>query len=804
MFLLLGLLSFYQLSQAPSFYYIAYGLSILALALIIQKFIKLNVKFLLLTCLIGYLVGFAWAWFSYSVEPVVETNFLNKPVQIVGTVVGLPKFGVSNFGNNRVQFTFAIASIKDIANSDNVKEFTLDKPVISLNWFEGNNNFIPTINAGDRWCLPVKLKPNHATFNPSSFDFEKHLFINQIVARGTVSNRFGQSLLLREGGFNLRFWLSKNIDILFENSEFIGIYRALLIGEKSQITAQQWDVFQKTGTIHLMAISGLHIGIMAMIGFVVFGLLWQGLIRVKSFNKVRQVPKILFSALAVLFLISLYLSISGAAIATQRAWIMAVVLIMMLFLGRKLQPWSSLAIAAILVVIWQPSSILSAGFWLSFGAVVLIFITLANNWVKSLKLWQKAIVIQLVLTIGLMPSLAFYFQHIPIVSGLANLVVVPLVSILALPLLFFTLLIGLIFADVSPIIFTIVTEINHFVWFWIWQYLGLLVNWFSYANSYWLIGKVAVWQVVLLYIIWWVIYKYKVTIWLSLVFGSLSFILIIVIFSIFQINKPKTVGEVKLTVLDVGQAQALVIETKNHVLVYDTGAKWGDKLDGAKLAVLPYLRHQKINKIDLLMISHSDLDHAGGVASILKNIAVKEHVSGQYKRLNKMTNTNYFTTCHQKQWLFDEVKFAVISNPTKKMSDNDQSCVLQISTGTQSIMISGDASKSIEYKLINEFGASLSSSILIAGHHGSNTSTSKLWLDTVKPEKVVFTAGYGNRFGFPRKEVVARIEQKHIKWLNTACSGAIKFTMTPNSWQLISQERLLRQRLFHHQCKVEL
>lgn len=788
-FIVFGSLSFYYFAEALINFFI-YWIPLLFLVFyLIQRRFNLN----LLILLLSWLLGFGLAWLSWSFFPTIENKFLAKPVQIVGEVVSLPEHGKSSFGSSKVQFLFRVQKMAGVDYAP------LAKPLIKLSWYDSYNEFLPDISTGDIWCLPVKLKPNHASFNPSGFDYEQYLFTKKIVANGYIATRYGQVQLLEEAGFDLHFWLAKKIDKLFKKSELIGLFKALLIGDKSKMTSEQWQVFQQTGTIHLMAISGLHIGIMAMLGFVVFGWLWQGLIRIKPFFYIRNTPKILFSAVGVLLLISFYLYISGFAVSTQRAWIMAVVLIFLLFLRRKFQPWSALALAGLLVVIWQPTSILAVGFWLSFTAVALIFLALENVWIKQLNNWQKLIAIQVVLTVGMMPILAFYFQQVPLTSMLANIVAIPVVSMIALPLLFFTLIISLLFANIAMPLVIFTQKINDFVWFWLWEYLQWLSSWFEYANGYWLIGKVEIWQIVLLYFIWWILYKSAIKLVCSLLIALVSFVVAIVLVSGWQLDKPTKVGEVRLTVLDVGQGQAVVLETKNHVVVYDTGPRWGDKLDGAKLAVLPYLKQQQIKDVDLLMISHSDMDHAGGVASLLENIEVKEKVSGEPVKLNKLASG--FSSCHQQQWLFDEVEFRVISNPEAKVTDNDKSCVLQVITGTQSIMITGDASKKVEEKLVKQFGSQLESSILLAGHHGSNSSSTKNWLSVVKAEMAVFSTGYANRFGFPKPEVVQRVKNAQARWLNTACTGAIRFTITTNNWQLLSQERIRQHKIFHHQCK---
>jgi competence protein ComEC len=796
-FVVFGLVSFYQLSQPivsnDLFYYLAPTLIILTLIIIIQRLLKIN---WLLVSFIGWILGFSLVSLHWHMQTIIEDSFFNQPVQVEGTIISLPSDGYSMFGAKKSKFLFKVNRIQTKSNKHS-RLFTLP-PVIELSWYEGKKDWLPEIKTGQIWCLPVKLKPIHASMNPSAFDYEQYLFTENIVARGYVNLNYGQTELIDDIAFSVRFWLSNEINKLFKTSEFNSLFNALLIGDKSKINNEQWALLQQTGTIHLMAISGLHIGIMAMIGYISFGLLWRVLIRFSA--TIRSIPKVIFSSVAVLFLITFYLYISGAAVSTQRAWIMAVVLILLLFLRRKFQPWSSLSLAALFVMIWQPSAVLASGFWLSFLAVALIFISLQNAWLKQRSNWQKVVVIQLVLTIGMMPILAFYYQQIPLISSLANLVAVPVVSILALPFLLLTLIIGIVFSNILPPLVIFVTKINQEIWNGLWQYLSLLTQ---LESPYWLIGRVEIWQLALVYMIWWLVYQSRIRIWQKLIIGLSSFLLIIVYVSVYQLDKPSK-GEVKMTVLDVGQGQALVFETKNHTVIYDTGAKWGDKLDGAKLALLPYLKQQQTPTVDLLIVSHSDSDHSGGVNSLIENTKIIQMVSGEKDKLNRLTNQSRkevsFQNCHQQEWLFDEVEFNVISNPQTEASDNDRSCVLQVLAGNQSVLVMGDVTKKIENQLLLKYGEQLESNILIAGHHGSNSSTSENWLNLVRPEVVVFSAGYGNRFGFPHQSVIKRVEKNNAQMLNTACSGAIGFTITKNNWQLDFEQRVRQQKLFHHQC----
>ena len=801
------------------------GVSLLVTQSIIQTFSRQNTRFLnksvlnySLTYLLAFSLGLGWAFVNNTVAPVINNQNLNVNLVVQGKIQGLPSYKTSSFGTEMVKVTLLISHISklteesEINSGDNLKREAL----VELSWYSNKKASLPSLKPGQIWQLPVKLKVNHGLLNPGAFDYERYLFTQAIAAKGYVLHQENFTKMIEDSDGGWRFKLRQQLSHLFKNSSFKGLYLALLIGDKSEITTAQWEMLQKTGTIHLMAISGLHVGIIAMIAFLLFGLLWKLLIRfpVRAIsNRVQSIPKIKFSLLGVLVISALYLVISGAAIPTQRAWIMLLVFLSFIWLDRKFQPWSALSLAALLVIIWEPMSVLSTGFWLSFGAVVLIFIALDNSWIKKQSNWHKLWIIQLVLTLGLMPFLAFYYQQIPMTSLFANLVAVPFVSFLALPLLlittFFQLLSNLVFD--GNIVLEWLVATNDFLWQLLWNFFISLQQLNQlFSTDYWLIGKVSIWQLIVLYASWWLILKWKEPLkrpWLNWLLkfslGLISFWLIVLLVAKHQ-TKAIEKGNFTLTVFDVGQAQALVVETQNSILIYDTGARWNDRLDGASMAIIPYLKSKKINKLHTLMVSHSDLDHSGGAKRLVEYIDIEHYLSGQPEKLNKIVGKAVFTDCHQQKWSLDGVDFSVISSQPKTLnktvSDNDHSCVLKVSNQNGSLIIMGDVSVKVERQLLETIPEQLNANILIAGHHGSNSSSSKDWLEKLMPNYVVFSAGYQNRFKFPKEQVVQRVKKIGATPLNTACSGAIAFTITKDEVILNSQYRLENKKLYHNQC----
>ena len=671
--------------------------------------------------------------------------------------------------------------------------------------------------------------------NPGGRDYEDWLFHNHIDAKASVSGLVTKSSkatglekskaikLIDKMLFDLNVWRFNSsvfLNAFLIDSPYQSIYNALLIGDKSQITDEYWQLFQNTGTIHLMAISGLHMGIMAMIGFWVFKLFWRlGLYRLQSIN----LPTL--TAIGAALFATAYLIVSGGAIPTQRAWIMVMTILGFLWIRRSFQPWSALAMAALLVFFWDSRAVLSTGFWLSFSAVAIIFMSL--RLFKEKPKWQQLIAMQFMLSAGLAPLILWNFYEVPLYGLLANLIAVPFVTLMGLPALFIGVFLGLFSVSLGQ------TFIKLVDWFWaqLWWYLDwvtrlpnieatglehsifwLIISVTAFISIYHLFQKVRV--------------RFGFSVWVLP--GILLVYFLVLVFYPYALPRPSNEMENNqawLTVLDVGQGQAIVIETANHVMIYDTGAKWGETTDAAKTVVLPYIKSQGWQQIDMLMISHSDLDHAGGTHSILENIKVIQRLSGQPNEVNqqiaeksKASKTpidlnSSFESCHSDQaWWFDNIYFEVLSPFSESAnmplkSDNDLSCVLKISNNKHSVLITGDLSQKGEKFLMKKYHnqpEKLQANLLVAGHHGSKSSTSKAWLDIVNPGKVVFSAGYLNRYKFPNIEVIKRIEnlnqQKLIKWWNTACSGGVSFELNNLGVHLRYETRKKQRKWYHHSC----
>lgn len=777
--------SLYQLSEWPSIFWLLAGLVLLGLA--IYKAWLASAHFIA-----GVIIGGIGLLVFVFFAPQIPEEHTYETLWAEGRVTGLVEQRGGEPGSLSIQrFEFKLSSLQSVQSSTQNsppqtyhQAWWWPQPIIRLSCYRCD--WQP--KTGEIWRLPIRIKPIHGSMNPGAFDYEAWAHQQGLSASGYVRlNDSDQVLLGSSWSYQvMRAQFAQRMQDFMQQSEFKGIYQALLYADRQALSPEDWEVMRATGTIHLMAISGLHMALVALMGFGLGALVWR--LPIRQFD---DYPVQWFGAAFAVVLVTLYGFLAGFTIPTQRAWIMVMVGVGFILLRRKFQPWPVLLVAAFLVVLWHPPSVLAQGFWLSFLAVALIFAWLQSSWSKGRAVWQQAIAIQLILSVGLAPALWWFYQQVPIYSLLANLVAVPFVSFIGLPLLFISALLSLLF----PGLVSSLAWLNDQAWSGLWWFLQTLAAW---PLSEWTLRPVSLWQVVVIYVglfsaglasARWVKGLALVAVLIALVWAKPS------------INPEP--GEFWLTLLDVGQGQALVIETQHHRLVYDTGPSFGERFDGTQMAITPYLRSRRADKVDMLMISHADRDHAGGTARLIQDWPVIQKLSGEPARLQQVYGIAGFEACHHNQaWWWDEVKFEILAPGLFPVADhNDASCVLKVGRGEQSVMITGDLSARHERLLVEHYGPDdLRSSVLVAGHHGSQHSTHQAWLQALQPDLVLFSAGYRNRYGFPQPDTLARVAQQNADWLNTACSGAIQIRFTSQGWQLVETQRQSRQRWFHHFC----
>jgi len=653
----------------------------------------------------------------------------------------------------------------------------------------GKKQFQLLPKAGERWRLRIKLKKPNGYANPGGFDYERSLFRQGINASGYVrSGEVNERLETASQNAQaspvllIRSQLARQIKAVINRQPHHGLIRALSLGDRRDISAEEWQVLSRTGTNHLIAISGLHIGLVAgLIFFCVRFLL--GFIPKLVSQFPAQVPAAYVAMSGALF----YALLAGFTIPTQRALIMIVIVMLGVVLRRKFVPSNILALALLLVVIYDPLSVLDIGFWLSFSAVAIIAYAVSGRIKSSNKLWQWSQV-QIVIALGMLPLMLLLFQRVSIIAPIANSLAVPWISFITVPLS----LSGSALVELFPLageflLFAAVKSMQALWW---------LLEWLSQLSF-------AVWQGHVPQT-WTLIPAIIGALWLLLPRGMPArWLGIIWILPMFLLPRQgPEAGQLSVTLLDVGQGLAVLVRTQNHVLLYDAGPSYSANFDTGRVVILPYLSEFGISKIDRMIISHGDNDHRGGANSVLAGTDVDKIMTGAMPV--RWTHANAESCLQGQRWQWDGVEFLVLNPQTKTVKKrNNRSCVLQIRLGDQSVLLTGDIEKAVERQLTKRYGQQLQSNVLIAPHHGSKTSSSLKFLQVVQPEVALIANGYRNRYRFPHQQVVSRYQQLGIGIHETAREGALSVFIQDGQPIEVQSWRHSHQRYWHRTEAVQ-
>ena len=727
-----------------------------------HKSLSLNLSILAL--------GFTWMGVvsTQVLNTQIQDNYLNKPILVRGEIVELPE-KISR----STKFIFK-------ANSP-------FQGRLKLAWYGHYNNKtdlpkVPNLRTGEPWQLLLKLKHNNSYQNLNGFDYEKWLFYKRIDATGYVrTSPDNQRISTDDDTFsidrlrqNIRYSLSPQI----EKKAFGGVINALIIGDRSLIPDEQWSLFKSTNTTHLSVISGLHIGLISGFVFLLVQFLWRYSPRL-SIMIPAQVAAAYFGLVSAL----LYALISGFSIPTVRAFIMASVVFISIILRRHHNIWQLYGMALILVLIHNPLSVFSIGFWLSFYVVAIIIYGAGQHQEKS---WlYRLIYIQLLISFSSLPLTIWFFSSTSALSPIANLVAIPVFSFIATPLsLIGTLLTFSGLTYLSEISFSIANQSL--------VYLSVLLEQLQQSDfNQWHYTQTSLIDLALFILLIFVAILPKALKlrWLS------AFILVLMIL----IPNPKMDNNsVLITTLDVGQGLATVVQTKNHVLLFDTGAKYPSGFNLGESVITPYLHAKHIQHLDKIIISHGDNDHIGGLDNILENFKVDEILSSVPEKIQAKA-----LICQKGQsWQWDNIIFKMLS-PDKDTSfkGNNTSCVLKISNEKYSILLTGDIEKKSEHHLVQSNKEELKSTIMLAPHHGSKTSSTQAFLNAVSPSLIVVSSGFNNRFKHPTKAIIKRYQSNDIKVLKTPCSGQIDILLSDSDAIKVKEYRKESAYYYLRQCK---
>lgn len=763
-----------------------------------------------------FTLGFAWnaRYADNRLENILPIELEGKEFSLEGRVAALPQ-------SNSSGAKFAFEVDRAIAGKEIIQHFPKR---IYLSWQPAwrNPQEIPEVIPGQRWKLKTKLKRPYGSLNPYTFDFERWSFHQDFGASGSV--RSGELLMNRDIAwldFELRMelarWhLRKKIQSMLPgDARYVGVLIALVMGDQNAINQDDWQVFNATGIGHLISISGLHVTMLAGVGASLATFIW----RRRTWPLIAPVSKVAaVSGFATAFI---YAWLAGFQIPAQRTMYMVGVVAFALWTGRNPRSFDIWWWALAFVLLIDPMAPYTPGFWLSFGAVAAILYAMGDSqgllgiptgkelevhWMQRVfQALREACRVQAVVTLALLPFTLFWFYQVSIVSPIANAFAIPLVSYIVTPLA----IAGALLPEfISP--YLLLPAHGSM------EYLANTLEWM--AGWSWSV----VWS---RQPEWWMLLLSGCGIIYAIRPGDIGetwkgrLLAITLSAPLFfwpsQFNAHLNQGEFRAIVLDIGQGTAVLIETANRRLLYDTGPIQGKKDDAGQRVILPYLRGRGISQIDRMVISHSDSDHIGGAASLLKQIQFGS-MMGSLPSANPLLQNLQARKipalpCRFGQrWEWDGVEF-VIWHPHEETvfaeqypgKPNEMSCVLEVRNQQSSLWLTGDVERQgeaeiterLDKKMLQEIGDR--ELIFMAPHHGSKTSSSLALLKRLEPNQAFAQNGYRNRYGHPHPDVIARYLGLGIPFYQTPQTGAQTWLFKSNEK---SKMRFLRdeaRRLWH-------
>ena len=758
----------------------------------------------------GLFFGLAWMLYNgfqydntWLVNNLQLDEMSKKVHQIEGQIVSIPAVDKGNY-----RFNFQLVKLN---GQKMVNPF-----LIRLRWKINANDSLYSPAQGHTYRLNVKFKPAHGYANDGGFSYQTWLREKHIVATGYVKSSKKNSLLLSNNGLR-QFMYNQYVTNLPEHP-LSPLLLALSFAQRSEISGETWQVLKATGTQHLIAISGLHLGLVASGSFMFFLFvtrllplnqllprqIWQSLL---PFN-LRYLVLIL-SLLTTLF----YGYLADFTIPTTRALTMLILYWLTRLLGIKLtlKRWFLLTLSTLVFI--APFSLFSSSFWLSVYAVMIIFLTLWRfSFVLShrFKFWRIAkglLIIQLSLTLFLLPLTSFFYQQVSTVSLLANLLAVPMMSFIIIPLCLLSLILLSFSENIAHWVMQLALEVLQ----WIWQYLLFLSN-----QSYSLLSLSLMQSQVVAIVVAAIAFRCfvsssffnlskvdeKIYFWFKsispflVVIASLSFLIFSNRTSTHEnkvTNKGTTISnnqniDWQVNVLDVGQGLAIVIQQGGHAILYDTGGAYPSGFNLVEAVILPYLNYHSINQLDKVIISHSDNDHAGGLSILRKKIIIHEVIVNDH---TIRESEDHFCLSGQ-SFKWQGLNFQQLWPEKNQGENNDDSCVIRISDGLHSILLTGDISAKVEKLLVNKTKdnmVTLHSNVLIAAHHGSKSSSSIEFIKQVAPTAVIFSAGFLNRWSMPTELVKQRFINNKITIHSTNEHGMIRVNISDKKLDILQYRR---------------
>lgn len=658
--------------------------------------------------------------------------WVQKPVVLCGRIISLPK-------QDRLGTHFL---------------FETQHRVFSVVWY--HNQY--TMHYGESWRLALKLKPPHGLHNPGGFDYERWLFMQGIKGTGYIVESLQTPRLLKTASFSFGRYREKLQHNILEACPMplAAVLIALTIGTTQNFTDQIWEVFNHTGTTHLMAVSGSHVGLVVAWSFFLVTSVWKCSSRLVKWLPAATAASIVSSCGAFC-----YSFLVGNSIPTQRAIVMLLIFFLASVRHSGVKVGSQMGVAVVLLSALHPLILFYPGFWLSFAAVGwIIYSSLGRD--KARSRIYNFLKLQWTVCLGLFPLLLYFFHKIPSVAWLANVVAIPWIEFLVMPCCLLALLLNSLCVSWGNMAFVMCGNLLKPLWF--------FLTWLQYSPVFY--QNVSLGLCVVL-----IILAAVLTAPMGL---SGRWLACLGLFPVLwpKISMPLS-KEAWVMIFDVGQGLAVLIQTQHHVLLYDVGDHTLGGFDAGRDVLVPYLKGQGVKNIDRIVISHGDSDHSGGLwgvfGAFLPTSILTSAPKAVLKRVPEGVGVRVRSCYAGQNWHWDGIDFAVLAPERGSLSNtNNSSCVLKMRVGHFSMLFPGDIEKPREKWLLQHAREGLQdTTLLIAPHHGSRTSSSTEFLSVVNPKHAFFSVGYYNRYHLPNPNIMRRYIKNGTYVWSTSQQGAI-------------------------------
>jgi competence protein ComEC len=687
-------------------------------------------------------LGMAWAaWRGVAgMDARLPRAWEGQDFEVVGRIESLPRSRA-----DAISFEFRIEQAT--RNGQAVPWHGLAR----ISWYKGS---IAELEPCSRWHLMQRLRRPRGLVNPGGADGERSALARGVVAVGyvrddAVNRRLDSAPICMD---RLRASLADQIQAHVTDAHDAALLRAFTVGDTRELKEHDWDVARANGVSHLIAISGFHVGVVAVFGaglcYVLYWLFPAFALRL---------PRVQAQAMSALAWAAFYAALAGFGMPTVRTVLMIAAVALARCFRRASGAGHALALALMAILLVDPLAVLEAGFWLSFVGVGFLILCLEAQGHGVRAFLRELTLGQLVMTVALLPLTQWFFGEASVVGALSNLVAVPFISFVVVPCALIGVLLLLIAPPLAGPVLHLAAALAHAQWW-------LLEQTATWPGAHWYLPAVQPWALALATL---------GALWLFMpagvplrVFGVLLFLPLL-----YPARQPLATGAFQAWVLDVGQGLSVVVRTRDHALVYDAGARYPSDFDLGSAAVIPSLHALGIDRLDMLMISHADNDHAGGAPAVAAAFPEAARYAGEPERMP----LPMMSCATGQQWSWDGVRFKVLSPDAtaQASSNNDRSCVVLIEGAAGRMLLTGDVASDIEARVAAAVGPG-PAPVLQMPHHGSKTSSSPEFIAATQPALAIASAGWLNRFGHPRPEVLARYAAAGVPVLNTAAEGAVQ------------------------------